>query len=100
MGPPAKSSCEWLGGWGRVAQGLGLKGWGSRVGAQGATLRHLTVTNMKVSSINIDMTIDDMPTWCTPACPPLDHQIYHRSTLVTFHKLHDRSGQNTGSSGF
>ena len=26
---------------------------------------------IKMSSINIDMTIDDMPTWRTPACPPL-----------------------------
>ena len=39
------------------------------------TLRNLTVTNIKVSSINIDMTIDDMPTWCTPACPPLSSDL-------------------------
>jgi len=44
------------------------------------TLRNLTVTNIKVSSINIDMTIDDMPTWCTPACPPLSSDLSHPPT--------------------
>ena len=41
-----------------------------------------------MSSINIDMTIDDMPTWCTPACPPLSSDLSQR------HKVHPslRSG--------
>ena len=42
----------------------------------------------QMSSINIDMTIDDMPTWCTPACPPLSSDLSQR------HKVHPslRSG--------
>ena len=41
-----------------------------------------------VIDIIIDMTIDDMPTWCTPACPPLSSDLSQR------HKVHPslRSG--------
>ena len=47
------------------------------------TLRNLTVTNTKMSSININMTIDDMPTWCTPVSPPLSSGLlYATATYV------------------